>query len=57
MEVRLATALLVTKYDVELAKGEDGQDVERKMEDLFVATPGPLKLMFRERKIEEKYSE
>ena len=50
MEIRLVTALLITKYDVSLAKGEDGVDVSGKLRDLFVASPGPLNLIFKERK-------
>lgn len=50
MEVRLATALIVSKYDIVLAPGDDGTNVERHMEDLFVATPGPLNIRFREKK-------
>ena len=49
MEIRLATALLISKYDVHLAAGEAGTDVSSKMVDLFVATPGPLQLSFERR--------
>ena len=46
MEVRLATALLISKYDVHFAAGEEGVDIFREMTDLFIACPGPLQLCF-----------
>lgn len=48
MEVRIATALLVSKYDVEFAPGEEGRNL-MKIKDTFTAAPGHLKLVFRDR--------
>ena len=43
------TALLVKKYEVNFAEGEDGKGVEGDMIDQFAAVPGRLRLVFRER--------
>ena len=49
MEIRLAIALLVSKYDIDLAPGETGLDVSERTIDSFVATPSPLRLVFEKR--------
>lgn len=49
-ELRFVTALLVIKYDVSFAEGEDGKFVDGDLMDQFTATPGRLRLVFRERK-------
>lgn len=48
-ELRFVTALLVGKYYVRFAPGEDGGRVERDMKDQFTAAPGRLRLVFRAR--------
>lgn len=45
-EIRFATALLVSKYDITLAPGEDGCRVLNDMKDQFTAVPGTLELVF-----------
>lgn len=49
MEVRLAAARIVTCFDFGFAPGETGNLVEEKIVDAFVATPGPLEMVFTER--------
>ena len=51
MEVRLAVARIVSRFDFSFAPGETGKDIHEKMLDLFTTTPGPLKLIFKERDI------
>ena len=45
-EIRFATALLVSKYDIAFAPGEDGTRVLKEMKDQFTAVPGKLELVF-----------
>ncbi|CAI6336558.1 unnamed protein product [Periconia digitata] len=45
-QIRFATALLVSKYRISFAPGEDGTRVCRDMKDQFTAVPGKLKLVF-----------
>ncbi|KAF4629298.1 hypothetical protein G7Y89_g8848 [Cudoniella acicularis] len=45
-ELRLVTALLVKKYRIRLASGEDGKRVEEDLRDQFTAAPGELNLSF-----------
>ncbi|KAL9122404.1 MAG: hypothetical protein Q9187_001041 [Circinaria calcarea] len=45
-EVRFVTALLVSKYDITFAPGEDGIRVWKDMKDQFTAAPGKLELIF-----------
>lgn len=49
MEIRIATAALIWKYDVALAPGETGLDVVKGTKDLFVASPGPLQIVFQQK--------
>jgi tryprostatin B 6-hydroxylase len=46
------TALLVSKYDIEFAPGEDRNRVWKDMKDDFTAVPGRLNLVFKLRKHE-----
>jgi cytochrome P450 len=47
MELRIITAVLITKFKVSLAPGEDGLEVSEKMRDTFTAQPGDLHLSFK----------
>lgn len=47
------TAILISKYDVELAPGEDGSRFWADMKDDFTAVPGRLDLVFKLRKTAE----
>ena len=49
MELRIATAVLVTTFDVAFAPDETGEELLGKMHDHFTVTPGPLRLNFTER--------
>lgn len=49
-ELRFVTALLVKKYDVGFAEGEDGRRVDGDLIDRFTAAPGRLRLVFTERR-------
>ena len=49
LEIRYVTAVLVTKYHISFAPGEDGSRVEKDMKDQFTAAPGKLELRFRKR--------
>ena len=42
-------ALLLSRYDVRFAPGEDGLQVERDMKDAFTAEAGRLELVFEAR--------
>ena len=48
-ELRFVTALLVSKYDISFAPGEDGTSCWRDMKDQFTAAPGKLELVFTPR--------
>ena len=48
-EIRLVAALLVSKYDITFAPGEDGMRVWEDMKDQFTAVPGQLDLVFTPR--------
>lgn len=50
MELRTVTALLVYKYDVSLAPGEDGSRLLNDCFDAFTLFVKDLRLVFRERK-------
>ena len=49
MEIRLVVARIVSRFDVSFAAGEKPEDVSRKLMDLFTTTPGPLRMVFKER--------
>ena len=46
MELRIATAVLVTNYDIALAPNEDGTKLFKELRDTFTTAPGPLNLVF-----------
>ncbi|MCJ1457542.1 hypothetical protein MMC28_007910 [Mycoblastus sanguinarius] len=48
-ELRYMAALLASRYDVAYAPGEDGRRVVEDMMDQFTASPGQLRLVFKER--------
>jgi len=48
-ELRFVTALLVQKYRIRFAPGEDGRRMERDLRDQFTAAPGELRLSFEVR--------
>lgn len=48
-ELRCVTAMLVAKYEIQFAKGEDGGAVKGQMRDQFTAAPGPMRLRLRVR--------
>lgn len=56
MEIRTATVLLLDKFDVTFASGEDGTKLFKESKDCFSWVPGPLKLVFEERLPEVKVS-
>jgi len=49
MEIRLVVARLVLQFDMGFAPGETGKELHSKMLDLFTTTPGPLRLVFKQR--------
>ncbi|KAL8793721.1 MAG: hypothetical protein Q9195_003662 [Heterodermia aff. obscurata] len=49
MELRIVTALLVSRYEISFAPGEDGTSLFRDMKDAFTAAPGDLRLVFQRR--------
>ena len=49
MELRIVTALLVSRFDIRFAPGEDGTALFRDMKDAFTAAPGDLRLVFDRR--------
>ena len=49
LEIRVAVAAVVTRFDVGFAPGEDGTRMFAETVDYFTSTPGPLRLVFRER--------
>ncbi|PHH68650.1 hypothetical protein CDD82_375 [Ophiocordyceps australis] len=48
-ELRVVTALLVSKYHIRFPQGEAGESVERDLRDQFTAAPGGLGLVFEAR--------
>ena len=49
MEMRLVTAILISRFDVAFAPGETGKAIVEELHDTFTAAPGPLRLVFTER--------
>lgn len=49
MELRYVIALLVSRFEVSFAPGEDGSRVEGEMKDQFAAAPGRLDVVFKPR--------
>lgn len=54
MEVRTATVLLLDKFDIKFAEGEDGAKLFKESKDCFSWVPGPLNLVFKKRSSEAK---
>ena len=50
MELRIVAALLVAKFDVEFAPGDDGTELVEDCRDAFASAPGKLGLVFRARR-------
>lgn len=50
-ELRFVAALLLSKYDLAFAPGEDGSRCWRDMKDQFTAAPGKLVLVFKPRDV------
>lgn len=49
MEIRVAAALIIKKFDFAFAPGEDGTKMFTEAIDYFTTTPGPSQLVFEER--------
>ena len=49
MEIRTITTLLVQKYDIGFADGDDGTQLHEETLDCFATSPGKLHLVFRPR--------
>ena len=49
MEMRTIVSLLVTRFDVRLAPGEDGTTLIEHSKDTFTLRMGDLRLVFEER--------
>lgn len=49
MEIRTIVSLLVTRFDVRLAPGEDGTTLMEHSKDTFTLRMGDLRLVFDER--------
>lgn len=48
-EIRMVVALLLTKYTVRPAPGEDGTQIYEQTRDQFAAHPGPFNILFEGR--------
>ena len=46
------TAVLIDKFDIAFAPGEDGIGVERYLKEIIKNNPGPLTLVFTPRKVD-----
>lgn len=49
MELRIVAALLVAKFDIGFAPGDDGTELVEDCRDAFASAPGKLELIFRAR--------
>ena len=49
LELRIATAVLLTRFDVCLAPNEDGTDLLERSRDRITVAPGALRLIFNKR--------
>lgn len=49
MEIRILTAMLLTRFHVAFATGENGEELFSRFHDHFTAAPGPLRLTFKKR--------
>jgi len=54
MEIRTAIVLLLDKFDIKFADGEDGTKLFKESKDCFSWVPGPLNLVFNKRNSEAK---
>lgn len=54
MEIRTVTSMLVTRFDISLAPGDDGSDLILNSKDAFVCRIGRLSLVFRDRVTKRK---
>ncbi|GAW18589.1 hypothetical protein ANO14919_080670 [Xylariales sp. No.14919] len=52
LETRVAVALLVNEFDMELSSDEDGSRMFTEMTDYFTTSPGPLRIVLKSRKTE-----
>jgi len=50
MEIRVAAALTLSQFDVEIAPGEDGTKLFTQATDYFTTTPGPFDVILKSRK-------
>ena len=49
MELRIVAAVLVAKFEICFAAGEDGTELIEDCRDAFASAPGRLRLVFRAR--------
>ena len=49
MELRIVAALLVAKFEISFAPGDDGTELVEDCRDAFASAPGKLELVFRAR--------
>jgi hypothetical protein len=49
MELRIVAALLIPKFEIGLAPGDDGTELVEDCRDAFASAPGKLELVFRAR--------
>ena len=49
LEVRIVTALLLMKYTIRFAPGEDCSAMFRDLKDVFTVSPGKCELIFEQR--------
>ena len=54
MEMKTVVPLLISKFDVRLAPGEDGTELLEKSKDAFTLRMKELRLVFEERRGGEK---
>ena len=45
----MVTSLLVSRYNISFAPGEEGTNLFNDLKDMFITTPGKLRLVFSER--------
>ena len=50
MEIRVAAALTLSQFDVEIVPGEDGTKLFTQATDYFTTTPGPFDVVLKSRK-------
>ena len=57
MEIRIAAALILRRFDIDFAPGETGELMFSEACDFFTTSPGPLYLTLTERKDGSEYCE